>query len=266
MLNTVASVLLAATALPAYAHANAFNGLYEPWDSPKDKGTYRDFRLKCEDLVWGFKAPVDVSDKKAIAAIYAEKITAFKKSKTADSAFYLICAMAQFGPNSDAEIAIQLQSYLSSASGFRSFEFTRVAYAANVMFREMPLPKTNVQKGLFAKRKDDPLVMHAAIAGADFERGYTEVHRQALVYAQSLYDMYPKRREKYRCILALPLEMCWFRSGWWAKKPVPEYYERAMKLIEEALADPQTSKDDRLGMESTKKFMIGIKSRVEGGG
>ena len=248
------------------SQAQSYSWVSEPWDSVKDDGAYRDFRLQCEELVWGIKAPVDVLDRKAIDSLYAERISAYKKNKSADNAFYLLCAMAYFGPNSDAQIALQLQAFLAGARGYRSYEFSRVALAANALYREVPLPKSDLEKRLFDRRKDDPLLMLAAVAGADMVRGYQEEHRRALRFAEKLYEMFPKRREKYRCVLALALEMCWARSGLWAKKPLPDYYDRAMKLIADALSDPQTSKSDRLDMENTRRFMVSIKERVEGGG
>jgi hypothetical protein len=251
---------------PITAHSQSYPWLYEEWDSPNDKTVYRDFRLKCENLVWGLKTPVDVLDRKAIDKLYTEKIDDYRRSKTLDNAFFLVCAMAHFGPNADAQVAMQLGSFLPKAAGYRSYEFTRVAHAASVLYKEPILPKTDIESRLLAVRKDDPLVMLAMVASAQLLNGFQPEHERAVRLAEQLYDTYPLRREKYRVILIVAIQDGWARSGLWAKKPRPEMYDRMMKLMSEALADPQTSESDRKSVVNLKKYSESLKPRIDGGG
>lgn len=245
--------------LSLQANAASHGWLYEPWDSAKDKGMYRDFRLQCEDLVWGLKKPVDVLDKKTIDALYKKTLQDFKSAKTEDTTFRIVCLMAYFGDQHGAGMAVQLPALLWSTSGFRSYEFTRVAYVAQVLLRYPPLPKTDIEARLMSRRKDDPLLMTAMIQSADFLMGLRPEHKRAVEYAEKLYAMFPARREKYRAVLVVALYQYWTRS-----KDQPSY-DRAMKLIAESLADEQTSEEVRKSMTNLKRQMEFVKKKDGGG-
>ena len=148
----VALALFAAFGQTATSHA----WLREEWTSIKDRGIYRDFRLRCEDLKWGLKSPVDVPDLEAIDALFEKHLADFRSRKTADNAFYVVCLMAHFGNRKGADVVVQLASLLPRAAGYGSYEFSRVAFVAYTLEVNPPLPATGIERRLFDRRPDDP--------------------------------------------------------------------------------------------------------------
>jgi len=228
----------------------------EPWDSPKDRGVYEEFRLKCEDLKWGLSKPVVQPDLEKIDDLIKQVVAEHLSKPTSDSLFKVTCLSAHFG-NRGPIRQLPLNAELYKASNYRSYEFARVAYVSSVLSLQ-PLDSPALTARLLQKRKDDPLVLTALIQAADFALGLQPQHKKAIEYAEQLMAMFPDRKARYRAVLLLTVKRYWQRSK------DDAYYDRAMRLVDEILADQNSTDLERMSAKDTKRFMIELKKK--GGG